>query len=84
MSTPTDKCRSCKAPILWLVNTSTQRAAPIDAEPSPAGNILVLDERTYRVLRPVELGNPEIGQGRRHTSHFQTCPDAAKFKRKSS
>ena len=75
----TDQCRSCHAPILWLVNTTTQKRAPIDAEPTPDGNILVMGNGTYRVLKANERDDPPEGSYTRHTNHFQTCPDAAKF-----
>ncbi len=75
----TDQCRSCHAPILWLVNESTQKPAPIDAVPTPDGNILVNGNGTYRVLKASERDDPPEGSYTRHTNHFQTCPDAAKF-----
>ena len=84
MSTPIDKCRSCQAPIIWLVNSTTQKAAPIDAEPVADGNILALGNGTYRVLKASERDDPDVATYSRHTNHFQTCPDAARFARRSA
>lgn len=68
-------CRSCKAPVIWA-RTPAGRNMPVDAEPSPKGN-LVLDTRSQpahvHVLGP--LDEPAEGL-HRHESHFSTCPNA--------
>jgi hypothetical protein len=38
-------CRSCGAPVIMLRSASTGKMAPINAEPDPAGNILINAKR---------------------------------------
>jgi hypothetical protein len=68
-------CRSCGAPVLWAVTAEGKRM-PVDAEPTPAGN-LVVDQTaqpwTVRVVPPDDLlaGDPP-----RYLPHWATCPHA--------
>lgn len=53
-------CQWCHDPVQWLVSTSTDRPAPIDAEPVPGGNVMVL--RTTdgkRTGQYAVIGKPE-------------------------
>lgn len=68
MSTTT--CRSCGAPIVWCVTPAGNRM-PVDADPSPRGN-LVLEGELARVVPAPDL----LDRRPRHTSHFATCPNA--------
>lgn len=61
-------CRSCGAPILWIVMVSGKRM-PLDAKPEKR---IVMDGD-----EPVQRGAVEDC----YTSHFATCPDAAKHRR---
>lgn len=51
-------CRWCKAPVLWLRSTATDKLAPIDAHPAPGGTVVVhrdganLPTGTYDVVVP--------------------------------
>jgi hypothetical protein len=70
-----DRCRSCDAPIEWAITTKGQRI-PLDPEPGPGGNLVLVDG----VAR-----HPTLGEGvpyLQYTSHFATCPDAERFRRK--
>lgn len=69
------QCSSCGAAIVWAVTVAGARM-PVDAAPSPKGN-LVLEGETVRVVPPPDL----LDQRPRHTSHFATCPDAAQFRK---
>lgn len=78
----TEKCRSCGAAIRWA-HTANGRTMPIDAEPTPDGNVTytgrpVTNDRG--VTRPgvrVEGTAPLFDDGEpRYTSHFATCPHA--------
>jgi hypothetical protein len=76
---PGSKCRSCKAPIMWLEHVVSRKKAPIDAEPVADGNILADPALgTYSVLTRDAVVPPGAA---RYTNHFQTCPDAKSFKR---
>lgn len=72
-----DLCDTCKRPIIWRTHERTGKPAPIDAAPDPAGNIVLLDNRKYRVVSPAM---PEPGE--KHTNHYQTCIDAAAWRAK--
>lgn len=72
------KCRSCGAPIIWAM-TGRGKTMPVDARPDPKGNVaVVIDGGTIRAI----VGATPGSTGRRHLSHFVTCPDAAKHRRK--
>lgn len=74
MSATISTCASCGAAIYWLRHERTKTAAPIDAEPSEDGDLLVDTEcGLYRYLPPVERG---YAKRKLHVSHFATCPQA--------
>ena len=69
------KCRSCSASVIWLRSAVTDKRAPIDAGPSPNGNILidhglgvyvVLAHAAERAKYKLQL----------HLNHYVTCPQA--------
>lgn len=70
-------CKTCRAPIVWC-ETETGARMPLDAEPSPDGNTVVLGEVNgtprVRVLSQIEL---LVDERARFKSHFATCPQAA-------
>lgn len=82
-------CSSCRAPIIWTTNVKTSRRMPVDRDPVPHGNVLLLTGNSEapesRVLTKDELakraarldGKPDL-----HVSHFATCPAAAQHRRK--
>lgn len=81
-------CRSCGAPIRWREHHRTKRLAPIDAEPvtAGAGDLVLLNGGRYAVgLAVLELGDVvelgDDGAPARFTSHYATCPDAARWRR---
>lgn len=71
-------CRSCSAPIEWA-RTVNGRLIPLDAEPDPAGNVLLEDVQGSRVAHvlgargdvPFELAHLD---GPRYMPHHATCP----------
>lgn len=72
-------CRSCKAPILWC-RTTLGNLMPVDAEPVADGNI-VLKDGTAHTLSKADLFEPMV-DGPRYRSHYATCPDAQKYRKK--
>ena len=64
-------CRSCGAPMEWATNARTGRKIPFDKEIVPV--------RSYanEVGRVIEVVDTTVT-----TSHFATCPDAAKWRHK--
>lgn len=75
------KCRSCGAPILWVVTTLGKRM-PLDAEPHPDGNVSLVPAGA--MVLPAELveQGKKIGS-KRYRSHFATCPNAAQHRRRA-
>jgi hypothetical protein len=61
------ECRSCHQPVEWAEMTLTGRAMPFNAP-------IVLVE-------PVEVGTGRVDMSKT-TSHFATCPDAAKWRKR--
>ena len=79
-----DACRSCGAAVTWTVTEAGKRM-PVDFEPHPDGNVLLLppypnvpDTPRASVLGPLEV---EIATAALHRSHFATCPDADSWRR---
>jgi len=70
------KCKSCGAPIFWL-KTQAGKKAPIDAVPSPEGNVLICGDECRIIDRKKE---PLEGVPL-HTNHFVTCPDREKWRK---
>jgi hypothetical protein len=66
--------------VLWLRHARTGRAAPIDAEPAPTGNIVVSDDGTYVALNPEQARQTRERGGPLHLNHFVTCPDRKDWK----
>lgn len=68
-----EECRSCKAPILWTVTVKEKRM-PVNAEPSPVGNLVVIMRDGLPPLARApdlfDVGLP------RYTSHFANCPQS--------
>ena len=71
------RCTSCGASILWA-ETVNGKAMPLDEMPDPDGKF-ALDEADEPPIATYKHTNP--GGAERFTSHFATCPDAAKFRR---
>jgi hypothetical protein len=74
----TSLCRSCSAPIIWA-KTSLGKNMPVDATPTPAGNLLLRDDGTVLTLGAAGAG----AIGTRHTSHFATCPNAREHRNRA-
>ena len=77
-----EKCRACQAAIVWAT-TSTGKAMPVDAAPSPDGNVLLLPTVDHKFVAVV-VGKEEAEKSaavERYKSHFATCPSAASFRR---
>jgi len=77
-------CKTCGAPIIWT-KTKAGKAAPIDAEATPEGNIIVYragGEIKSDVLSKDRLDVARLAGARLHTSHFVTCAQADSHRRK--
>jgi hypothetical protein len=70
-------CKSCGAPIRW-VKTATGKAMPLDANPTPKGNVIIV-----KGVAQIGGDHPDLlpGEALRFTSHFATCPNASQHRR---
>jgi hypothetical protein len=76
-----DKCSGCHRSIYHLINNNTRKLAPIDADPTPDGNILIdLEAREYSVFAGPSLELLRSANTPLHKNHFATCPVDYKFR----
>lgn len=80
------KCSSCGTLIHWLKKATDDRAArpnPIDVAPNEAGNLVLdISHGLYRFATPDELLLARDTGKRLYISHFATCKQADKHRRK--
>lgn len=67
------QCRSCNAEI-WWATTLKNKAIPLDPNPHPNGNVVIIDGKA--VVNPQEEHD-----GLRYVSHFYSCPNASAHRR---
>lgn len=68
VTAPIVDCRRCNAKIRWL-RTQNGKAMPVDADPNPAGNVILVDGYAH-VLHKDEPVPPDVA---RLYPHFATC-----------
>ncbi|MFJ2701856.1 hypothetical protein ACIO3R_01490 [Streptomyces sp. NPDC087428] len=68
-------CRRCNARICWALTTANGRRQPIDAEPTAAGNLAVMQAADgVLYVRSVTAARPEIRPGEwQAMPHHATC-----------
>jgi hypothetical protein len=79
-------CRSCGAKVTWVENIKTGKKIPIDGHDIAFLSVGYHKDMNGHEVQAghVQLSVPKECQGidtPMHTSHFATCPDAAKFRR---
>lgn len=70
-------CRSCGAPIVWVVSAKTGKSLPLDAVPVETGNVSIDDAGRAHVGKP----KLPLETDDRYMSHFVTCPEAGEWRR---
>lgn len=81
---PTQPCRSCRKPVIWVLTDASRARMPVDPTPSPRGNLELRDDDTEEppiIARVVPLIERE-GRVDLHTSHFDSCPNADAHRRR--
>lgn len=87
---PEAKCRSCGADVLWATMKDSGKKIPLDAQPSPTGNLWCqqksnpphLELLAFPALPVDHPGLDTINQDRRRwVSHFATCPNAGEHRK---
>jgi hypothetical protein len=80
-------CRSCRAEI-WWAETLAGKRIPVDAEPAPDGNVVLLREGhgeappVVRVTSQAQADTLIPDVGTRYVSHYATCPQAAEWRKR--
>lgn len=69
------KCRSCGAPVLWVVMAPSGKWNPLDEAPRADGNVIEEGGRA-RIATAEDQGSV------RYASHFATCPNAGQHRRR--
>ena len=77
-------CRSCGGGVVWA-RTEKGKLAPIDAEPTEVGTIILRYPERDGEGEPLAIfGVPDDAypEAARFTSHFATCPQADEWRRR--
>lgn len=74
------ECRSCGAPIEWAQTEKGGKKMPLDFDPKPGGNVVVIGHQAGDYGMTPVARYVKNGEGDR-TSHFATCPDAKEHRR---
>jgi hypothetical protein len=88
-------CSSCSAPIYWAQTLDDDgcriwneerkrfRSMPVDAAPSPAGNVVLFHRPGEGIVcRVLKKGEEPPPGAKLRTSHFATCVNAQHHRRK--
>lgn len=75
-------CKACPAAIRW-VTTSAGRKMPIDAEPNVFTGTIILKTNSSgeEIAHHIDRKKSHV-DGPYYTSHFATCPEAQRFRKK--
>lgn len=73
--------QDCQTEVRWLKHKVTGKPAPIEAEPSADGNILVKGN-LYRIATPEEREKAKQIGLPLYKNHFATCKFAKSFSKK--
>lgn len=77
MSEKTHICR-CGTAFVFRRHETSAKSSPIETDPSLDGNVAVLDDGRYRIIKKAEAYD-----GERFRSHFANCPFASGFRGKA-
>jgi hypothetical protein len=75
----TNRCRACGAEIMFAT-TPSGKQMPLDVEPCEDGNVFLADG----IAHVVGKGNEGTVAMPLYKSHFATCNDPARFRKKAS
>lgn len=81
MSKPTPStCNTCGASIYWTIDATTGRKAPIDAEPTDNGNVLLAIAPNGVIKSRVLKKGEDAGGAPVRLNHFVTCTNPPRRK----
>lgn len=76
-----EHCEFCDGPIRWLTSRTGKRM-PVDAYPSPRGNVIIRGDRAG-VLGPVPAAAAREHGEQLHLHHVVECPHADRWNAKA-
>lgn len=78
------ECRSCHAPIRWVVTAATGKRMPIDPTPVPDGNVWIDHIEAGLPVVHVGLSHDDVPRSEpcAYQSHFVSCPQRDEWRRK--
>lgn len=78
-----DTCRSCGAPIRFILMYPSGRQNPLDLEPSPIGNIRIEIGKpdTGHTVKKADLEAARARGQQLYLSHFVTCAQRRQWRR---
>lgn len=74
------ECRSCGAEISWARSAASGSPMPIDAEPTPEGNVVYTGELVAGAPFVQVLGKGERDDRPRYMPHHATCPQGREWR----
>lgn len=81
---PNSRCRSCGAPVRWVITEANGKQMPLDPEGVPDGNVWVDHWKAgMPVVKMAMMGDAVPANVlTRYVSHFTTCPNADAWRAK--
>ncbi|HSV39798.1 MAG TPA: hypothetical protein VLI04_13660 [Nocardioidaceae bacterium] len=78
------RCRSCDAPVRWVLVLPNLKRMPIDPEPDPEGNMWVERYQQGTPVMGVALNREAVPSSEpvAYVSHFVTCPQADEWRKR--
>lgn len=67
-------CKYCGRPIVWAKAAWTERNIALDPDPTERGDLVLKAVGTERGRVLFRVRRAEIGDTKRHRSHFKSCP----------
>jgi hypothetical protein len=75
-------CARCGAHIVWVTTAKNDRPMPLDAEPTPAGNVvLTVPDRLAVVLSDADRDRAIAAGQTVWRPHFASCPNYERGRR---
>lgn len=75
------QCTKCGKECVWLKNKTTEKPAPIEAEPNANGNIFI-SGGLYRIAATEEIEKAKRIGKPLYLNHFASCEFAKSFRKK--
>lgn len=84
MSTNLGTCRSCLAPVRWVMVAKSKRLMPVNPDPDASGNVVTLGSCTRDGIEEVRVMRKDESRAVAATlyrSHFASCPNVKTYRK---